>query len=184
MPKKDVMPTTNDTYPTWLPAMKWLLSPFRAPGYTVKKDHTAKFDALPSVSYEQLRHTIRNGDLLFCGGNFAFSKIIRYLSGQSKVSHVGIVYWWNERLMLLESVETDGVRIVPVSQYVENYENRGAAYNGRIYLARDQRVTIAPTNKAFKLSMVTIGRWEDGVMKEEWLYWDNQVFMRQFGLGQ
>jgi len=141
------MPTINDTYPAWLPAMKWLLTPFRAAGYSVKKDHTTKFDALPSVSYDKLRHTIRNGDLLFCGGDYAFSKTIRYLSGQSKVSHVGIVYWWNERLMLLESVETDGVRIVPVSQYVENYENRGAPYNGRIYLARDQRVTIAPTNR-------------------------------------
>lgn len=48
----------------------------------------------------------------------------------------------------------------------------------------DEGKTIAPTNKAFKLYMVTIGRWEDGVMKEEWLYWDNQEFMRQLGLGQ
>lgn len=44
--------------------------------------------------------------------------------------------------------------------------------------------TIAPTGKAFKLSMVTIGRWENGVMAEEWLFWDNQTFMNQIGLGQ
>lgn len=44
--------------------------------------------------------------------------------------------------------------------------------------------TIAPTNKAFKLDMVTIGRWENGVMQEEWLFWDNQAFMKQIGLGQ
>lgn len=44
--------------------------------------------------------------------------------------------------------------------------------------------TIAPTNKPFKLDMVTIGRWENGVMKEEWLMWDNQAFMKQIGLAK
>jgi hypothetical protein len=43
---------------------------------------------------------------------------------------------------------------------------------------------IAPTNKPFKLEMVTIGRWQDGVMKEEWLTWDNQAFMKQIGLAK
>ena len=43
---------------------------------------------------------------------------------------------------------------------------------------------IAPTNKPFKLDMVTIGRWENGVMKEEWLFWDNQAFMQQIGLAK
>lgn len=42
--------------------------------------------------------------------------------------------------------------------------------------------TIAPTQKPFKLDMVTIGRWENGVMQEEWLIWDNQAFMKQIGL--
>ena len=42
--------------------------------------------------------------------------------------------------------------------------------------------TIAPTGKAFKLNMVTIGRWEGTTMAEEWLFWDNQTFMRQIGL--
>jgi len=42
--------------------------------------------------------------------------------------------------------------------------------------------TIAATGKKFKLTMVTIGRWQDGVMIEEWLMWDNQSFMKQIGL--
>jgi predicted ester cyclase len=42
--------------------------------------------------------------------------------------------------------------------------------------------TIAPTGKAFRLPMATIGRWENGVMAEEWLFWDNQSFMKQIGL--
>lgn len=43
---------------------------------------------------------------------------------------------------------------------------------------------IPPTGKAFKLPMATVGRWENGVMQEEWLYWDNQTYMTQIGLGQ
>lgn len=44
--------------------------------------------------------------------------------------------------------------------------------------------TIPPTNKSFKLSMATIGHWKDGKMFEEYLFWDNQAFMKQIGLAQ
>lgn len=44
--------------------------------------------------------------------------------------------------------------------------------------------TIPPTNKKFKLSMATIGHWKDGKMFEEYLFWDNQSFMKQIGLAQ
>lgn len=43
--------------------------------------------------------------------------------------------------------------------------------------------TITPTGKPFKLLMATFGRWEDGRMAEEWLFWDNKTFMDQIGLG-
>lgn len=42
--------------------------------------------------------------------------------------------------------------------------------------------TIAPTGKAFKIPMCTVGRWKDGVMVEEYLFWDNQTYMKQLGL--
>lgn len=41
---------------------------------------------------------------------------------------------------------------------------------------------IQPTGRTFRLPMSTFGRWENGVMVEEWLYWDNQSFMQQIGL--
>jgi hypothetical protein len=44
--------------------------------------------------------------------------------------------------------------------------------------------SIQPTGKAFRLPMCTIGRWENGVMVEEFLYWDNATYMNQMGLGQ
>jgi len=45
--------------------------------------------------------------------------------------------------------------------------------------------TIAPTGKAFKIRMATFGRWNSqGTMDEEYLFWDNQEFMKQIGLGK
>lgn len=44
---------------------------------------------------------------------------------------------------------------------------------------------IQPTGKKFKLSMATIGHWgADGRMTEEYLFWDNQSFMKQIGLAK
>jgi SnoaL-like polyketide cyclase len=41
---------------------------------------------------------------------------------------------------------------------------------------------IQPTGKAFKMPMATVGLWENGVMKEEHLFWDNQIYAKQIGL--
>ncbi len=43
---------------------------------------------------------------------------------------------------------------------------------------------IEPTGKHFALNMVTIGHWKGGTMDHEWLYWDNQDFMKQIGLAK
>ncbi|MGH9198940.1 MAG: ester cyclase [Acidimicrobiia bacterium] len=45
--------------------------------------------------------------------------------------------------------------------------------------------TIPPTGKPFKIQMATIGHWNSqGVMDAEYLFWDNQEFMKQIGLGK
>jgi hypothetical protein len=43
---------------------------------------------------------------------------------------------------------------------------------------------IQPTGKSFSLPMCTVGIWKDGVMVEEYLFWDNQSYMNQLGLGK
>ena len=44
--------------------------------------------------------------------------------------------------------------------------------------------SIPPTGKAYRIPMATIGHWnEDGIMFEEYLFWDNGEFMKQIGLG-
>ena len=42
---------------------------------------------------------------------------------------------------------------------------------------------IQPTGKAFSLPMCTVGHWKNGVMIEEWLFWDNATYMKQIGVG-
>jgi hypothetical protein len=44
---------------------------------------------------------------------------------------------------------------------------------------------IQPTGKSFNMPMCTIGIWgPDGTMTEEHLFWDNQTYMNQIGLGK
>jgi predicted ester cyclase len=42
--------------------------------------------------------------------------------------------------------------------------------------------SIPPTGKAFKILMCTVGHWKDGVIDEEYLFWDNQTYMAQLGI--
>jgi len=43
---------------------------------------------------------------------------------------------------------------------------------------------IPPTGKAYRIPMATLGHWsKDGVMFDEFLFWDNGEFMKQIGLG-
>ncbi|MFM2120622.1 MAG: hypothetical protein RL722_2090 [Pseudomonadota bacterium] len=43
--------------------------------------------------------------------------------------------------------------------------------------------SIPPTGKRFAIGMATIAHWKNGTMDHEWLFWDNQDFMNQLGLG-
>lgn len=44
---------------------------------------------------------------------------------------------------------------------------------------------IQPTGKAFKIPMATVSIWkQDGTMSEEYLFWDNQTYMNQLGIGK
>jgi hypothetical protein len=43
---------------------------------------------------------------------------------------------------------------------------------------------IAPTGKPYRIRMATVSHWgADGTMTEEYLFWDNQDFNKQIGLG-
>lgn len=96
---------------------------------------TEKFDGLAKHSYSTIRDRIKTGDILLCSGEYPLSRLIRKFS-DSLFSHVGFVFNWNKRILVFESVEDDGVRTVPLSRYVCDYENSGRPYHGRLFLAR------------------------------------------------
>ncbi len=92
--------------------------------------------ALPVMSYDQLRSTLKSGDLMFTSGEHIISKAIQKVTN-SPWSHVGIVFKIEsiDRLLLLESVEDMGVRFAPLSKYLNDYD-KGKPYKGLIVLAR------------------------------------------------
>lgn len=45
--------------------------------------------------------------------------------------------------------------------------------------------SMQPTGKKLHMQMATIGHWnKDGVMDEEYLFWDNATYMKQLGISQ
>ncbi|WP_431808215.1 YiiX/YebB-like N1pC/P60 family cysteine hydrolase [Lysinibacillus sphaericus] len=96
---------------------------------------TIKFNKITQISYEEATKKIENGDIFFCSGRYLVSELIKKASN-SIFSHVGLLYHWNNNIFVLESVEDDGVRAIPLSHYLYNYDNSNEKYNGEIYVAR------------------------------------------------
>ncbi|MFB9327461.1 YiiX/YebB-like N1pC/P60 family cysteine hydrolase [Paenibacillus aurantiacus] len=98
-----------------------------------------KFKDVKKIAYEEAAGQLRTGDIMLGSGNYMVSELIKRFS-DSMFSHVAIIVRWRERPLILESVEDDGVRLVPLTHYVENYENRHAPYNGELYIARHREL--------------------------------------------
>lgn len=99
-------------------------------------------DGFPNVvtsNYEQIRNTIKTGDLLFASGTSLMSSMIKGAT-KSVWSHVAFIIYLEEvdRYMVMESVETIGVRTIPLSNYVRNYNGSGKGYPGKLMLAHYQ----------------------------------------------
>ncbi len=90
-----------------------------------------------AVNYRQFRSEIRSGDILLCSGSGWFSKMIQKAT-KSVWSHVGFVMRLDQidRVMVLESVEPLGVRTVPLSKYLTDYDGKGNPYPGGLAIAR------------------------------------------------
>jgi hypothetical protein len=97
--------------------------------------------SLPNKQYKDLRHDIRSGDILLCAGSSVFSTLIQKTTG-SAWSHVGFILRLDniDRIMILESVESIGVRAVPLSCYIRDYNGTGKGYPGKLMLARHEEV--------------------------------------------
>ncbi len=101
-------------------------------------DHIESKDIkqLKVIPYDELRSTLKSGDLFFTSADYLVSKAIQACSG-SPWSHVGVVFRLDsiDRRLLLESVEDMGICFAPLSKYLADYEN-GKPYKGTAVLAR------------------------------------------------
>ncbi|OES45542.1 YiiX/YebB-like N1pC/P60 family cysteine hydrolase [Domibacillus iocasae] len=114
---------------------------------------TKKFQGIVQVQYEQARQSIQTGDLLFCSGTYLISELIKKASN-SFMSHVAFLFEWNGRVLVFESVESAGVRIIPLSHYVTNYNNTGRKYKGALYLARHETLIDSSFDRTLLQNMI------------------------------
>ncbi|MBU6391148.1 MAG: hypothetical protein KGJ87_07795 [Planctomycetota bacterium] len=129
------------------------------------------FVSLQPQKYDEIRGQIQTGDILFCKGNYAFSDVISKLSGWP-FSHVAVVFWLYNRVLVLESEVFFGVRAVPLSSYVNNYNNTNKPYAGDMYLGRHEETKTLDNDKISKL----IGRGVDLLTRK----YDNEELVRIF----
>jgi hypothetical protein len=92
---------------------------------------------LPIVPYEQIRSELKTGDLFFGSGSYFFSGLIQGLT-KSTWSHVAIIYKDEElgRVLVLEAEPFVGVRMIPLSKYLNDYKGKRKPYKGQIALAK------------------------------------------------
>lgn len=69
------------------------------------------------MDYLTASSQIENADVLAFHGKQFFSRIIQFRT-LSRVSHVGLTYWLENRLCVLEAVGT-GIRLYPIDRYLE-----------------------------------------------------------------
>jgi hypothetical protein len=93
-----------------------------------------------ATPYPAMRQDLRNGDILLCSGSGIFSTMIQAAT-KSVWSHVGFILRLDnvDRVMLLESVESIGVRTVRLSKYLNDYDSKGNAYRGGLAIIRHKR---------------------------------------------
>jgi hypothetical protein len=96
------------------------------------------FETMPVRSYADARGQIQNGDIALFAGREGGSRVIEYFT-HSLFCHVGFVWRMDDidRIMLLESVENIGVRMLPLSCKVNGGES-GQPYNGKLVIGRHQ----------------------------------------------
>jgi len=93
-----------------------------------------EFPVAITTDYQFARRNIEDGDLLLCSGEGPFSKLIQKFT-KSIWSHVGFVLWRRDldRLVVIESMESKGVREVSLSSYLK--------YKGQVVISRSGEVS-------------------------------------------
>lgn len=70
------------------------------------------------MNYNEIRSVANDGDIIFLVVNYKdwMSRLTSYFT-KSQYTHAAFVFWYKERLMLVESTTHGGIRIVQASTY-------------------------------------------------------------------
>ena len=92
---------------------------------------------LPVIRYEKIREYLKTGYIFFSSGSYTFSGIIQRLT-KSVWSHVAIIYKDEElgRVLVLEAEPRIGIRLIPLSKYLYDYNGKRRPYKGQIVIAK------------------------------------------------
>jgi Permuted papain-like amidase enzyme, YaeF/YiiX, C92 family len=92
---------------------------------------------LSRIPYEKIRDSLQTGDIVFCSGSYVFSGIIQRLT-KSVWSHVAIIYKDEEleRILILEAEPYAGIRMIPLSNYLNDYKGKRRSYKGQMVIAK------------------------------------------------
>ena len=117
-----------------------------------------KFPDLNTCNYSSIRGELKSGDILLASGSAVFSKLIQQAT-KSIWSHVAFILRVDaiDRIMVLESVEPIGVRTIPLSSYLNDYNGTGKPYPGRLLIARHANFVEADTTKLSKVAIDLLG---------------------------
>jgi hypothetical protein len=142
-----------------------------------------EFPGVETVDYDTLRPEIRSGDILLCSGSAVISRLIQQVTG-SVWSHVAFVIRLDslERVMVLESVESAGVRTIPLSHYVRRYTPDGKGYPGRLLLARHRRVQELTPRVLNQMSRFSVDRFGSPYDRQEMLRIVARIVQQPLGL--
>lgn len=91
---------------------------------------------LPDYRYEKIRDHLKTGQIVFCSGSYLFSGIIQRLT-KSTWSHVAVIYKDESlgRVLVLEAEPRFGIRLIPLSKYLQDYKGTKRPYKGQIAIA-------------------------------------------------
>jgi hypothetical protein len=92
---------------------------------------------MPVRQYKDIRNELKTGDIFFSSGGYLFSGIIQKLT-KSTWSHVAVIYKDEElgRVLVLEAEPFYGIRLIPLSKYLTDYQGKRKPYKGEIALAK------------------------------------------------
>lgn len=97
----------------------------------------AELKKLPVMPYEKIRGFLKTGDIFFSSGSYLFSGAIQSLT-KSVWSHVAVIYRDEQldRVLLLEAEPYIGIRLIPLSKYIHDYNGKKRPYKGQIAIAK------------------------------------------------